>query len=361
MKLLEGQSKRLEEKAMYRRNRRNRKRYRKPRFNNRKKIKGWLAPSIQHKLDSHIRFVEYLQSILPISKIIIEVAQFDIQKIKNPNIEGKECQEGDQLGYWNLREYILHRDSHTCQLCKKKNLPLQVHHIGYHQGDRTDRPSNLVALCVSCHSPSNHQGILKNLKPKLKTFKDATFMTTIRWKLVNALKAEHTYGYITKNNRIAQGLEKTHYNDAFIIANGKDQKRAKPKYFKQVRRNNRSLEKFYDAKYVDIRTSKKASGQELYSGRTTRNKNHNTENLHKYRGEKLSKGGRSIRKARYFYQPNDLVKYQGQIYVVKGSQNLGKYVALKGLKKVINTAELTPCMFSKGICIANSSPSNLLV
>ena len=80
----------------YRRSRRNRKtRYRKVRFNNRKKKENWLAPSIQQKIDSHLTMIEKVNKILPISKIIVEVASFDIQKIKNPNISGKEYQEGE--------------------------------------------------------------------------------------------------------------------------------------------------------------------------------------------------------------------------------------------------------------------------
>jgi hypothetical protein len=86
--LLKGQSERLKEKSMYRKQRRSRLRYRTPRFDNRTIPKGWLAPSIQHKYESHLRFIAYLQSILPISKIIIEVANFDVQKIKNPKISG---------------------------------------------------------------------------------------------------------------------------------------------------------------------------------------------------------------------------------------------------------------------------------
>ena len=74
LKLLTGMSERLKERAMYRNNRRSRTRYRPPRFDNRRRAKGWLAPSIQHKLDSHIRLVNILTSILPITEIIVEVA-----------------------------------------------------------------------------------------------------------------------------------------------------------------------------------------------------------------------------------------------------------------------------------------------
>ena len=161
LEFLSGMSERLKERAMYRRNRRARKRYRPPRFNNRRRAKGWLAPSIQHKLDSHIRLVDILTSILPVTEIIVEVANFDIQAIKNPSISGIAYQQGQQAGFWNLREYILHRDGHKCQNtnCKNKSKEkiLQIHHIGYWKKDRTDRPSNLITLCTKCHTPKNHK------------------------------------------------------------------------------------------------------------------------------------------------------------------------------------------------------------
>jgi hypothetical protein len=86
------------------------------------------------------------EALMPITETIIEVAAFDIQKIKvNCEIEGKEYQEGEQLGFWNLREYILHRDNHKCQHpdCKNKAKSpiLEVHHIGFWKKDRTDRIS----------------------------------------------------------------------------------------------------------------------------------------------------------------------------------------------------------------------------
>ena len=99
VKLLQGVKKRLQEKSNYRKNRRSRLRYRKPKFNNRKRKEGWLAPSIQHKLDAHTQFIEQLRKILPIKHISVEVANFDIQKIKNPNIKGKEYQNGEQKSF----------------------------------------------------------------------------------------------------------------------------------------------------------------------------------------------------------------------------------------------------------------------
>lgn len=355
VKLLQGMSERLKERVMYRRQRRNRLRHRKPRFDNRvsSKKEGWLAPSIQHKFDSHIRFINLLKTILPITDVVIEVANFDTHKLKNPDIEGVGYQQGEQQGFFNLREYILYRDNYTCQLCGRKDLPLEVHHIGFWKQDRTDRPSNLITLCIKCHTPKNHQesGKLWGLKPILKTLKEATFMSTVRWKLVNTFNCKHTYGYMTKSKRIALGFEKTHYNDAFCAADGTNQVRTKPIMFEQIRRNNRSLEKFYDAKYIDIRTGKVVTGQELFNGRRTRNKNYNAENLHKYRGQKVSKGQRRIRTQRYFYQPKDIVIYNGKKYTVKGVQNKGTYIKLDELKNPVKINLVKPYEFRKGFCV----------
>ena len=299
-----------------------------------------------------------MKSILPVTKIKIEVANFDTKKLKNPEIEGKQYQQGEQHGYWNLREYIMHRDNHTCQnpSCKNKAKEqiLEVHHVGYWKGDRSDRPGNLITLCDKCHVPANHQedGFLYSWEPELKSFKPQTFMATVRWRLVNALGCEYTYGYITKSKRIALGLSKSHVNDAFVIAGGGEQDRAESCTINQYRRNNRSLQKFYDAKYIDIRDGKVKSGQKLFSGRRKRNKNLNGENLRKYRGHKVSKGRRSIRKQRYFYQSKDLVKYEGKIYQVAGVQNKGAYIKLNGLPKPVKTELVKPYRFMKGLCVA---------
>ena len=352
--LLEGMVERNKERAMYRRNRRSRIRFRKPRFHNRKKKEGWLAPSIQHKLDSHIRIIELVKSILPIHKTVVEVGNFDTQKILNPSIQGLDYQEGVQKDFFNLREYILYRDGHQCQNqnCKNKskNPILVLHHIIFRSNGGSDAPWNLITLCNKCHTPKNHQGFLKDWKPKIKPLKPATFMSIVRWRLVNTLECEHTYGYLTKSKRIEHQIEKSHVNDAFVIAGGQNQTRFPDYTVQQVRRNNRSLDKFYDAKYIDSRTGEKVSGQDLFSGRTKRNKNTNGENLRIYRKEKVSKGRRSIRKKRYMFQPNDWVVWKGQYHFVVGSQNKGAYVKLKDSKKLAKPTELRLLKSGKGFC-----------
>ena len=358
---MKGMSERLKERLMYRNQRRNKLRHRKPRFDNRKREKGWLAPSIQHKLDTHILVIEMLKSVLPISQMSIEVADFDIQKIKNPSIEGKKYQQGEQHGFSHLRQYILHRDKHQCQNpnCqnKAKQPILQIHHLGYWKEDRSDRPGNLITLCSKCHVGKNHKkkGFLFGWQPKIKSFRPETFMSTVKWRLV-AFADEVTFGCITKVKRSEYKLEKSHHNDAFVIAGGSNHNRCDTKIIEQIRRHKRSMEQFYDAKYLDIRTGEKASGSELHSGRRTRNKNHNTENLRAYRSHKVSKGQRRIKTKRYPYRQGDLVMFEKQVFSVIGMQNKGKGVKIAnypGVKnKVVKPSKVTPIQKRGGLCYA---------
>ena len=354
-KLLEGRVERNEERRKYRRQRRGRKRYRAPRFDNRRKPEGRLAPSIQHKLDSHVRLVNLIKTILPVTEVVVEVANFDIQAIKTPGIQGREYQQGEQAGFWNLREYILHRDGHRCQnpecMNKDRTPVLQVHHIRFWKNDKTDRPGNLITLCDKCHRPENHKedGFLWGWQPALNSFRPETFMTTVRWRLTEQLRARPTFGYVTKDRRIGLKLPKTHANDAFCIAGGTSQTRCPEIRMEQVRRNNRCLRKFYDAQYVDRRTGKYASGQDLNCGRRTRNKNKNGENLRVYRGPKISKGRYQLRTKRYPFQPGDVVLNDGKRYVVQGTQNHGDYVRLRALSKPVRADRLNPVHYGKGL------------
>lgn len=242
----------LSTRRQNRRTRRNRKtRYRKPRFNNRRHKEGWLAPSVQNKVDSHLTVIRKVHEILPITKVIVEVASFDIQKIKNPTISGTEYQQGEQLNFWNVREYVLFRDSHICQCCKGKSKDkiLNVHHI---ESRKTggNAPNNLITLCETCHT-GYHKGIIKLPKTihRGMSFKDATFMGIMRWAFYNKLKEIYpnvslTYGYITKNTRIRNSLPKEHYIDARCISgNPKAISDGMVYYQKKVRCHNRQIHK----------------------------------------------------------------------------------------------------------------------
>lgn len=234
-----------------RRTRRNRLRHRKPRFNNRVsfKNKGWLAPSVENKVHTHMFVVKNVCKILPVLNIVVETASFDTQKIKHPDIQGEEYQQGGQLGFWNVREYVLWRDGHECQYChgKSKDPVLNVHHL---ESRKTggDTPSNLITLCETCHK-AYHRGEFELKIKRGKPLRDAAFMGIMRWSFYKRLKKEYpnvsmTFGYITKNTRITNNLPKEHYVDARCIS-GHPQAKPMGYYFyqKKVRCQNRQIHK----------------------------------------------------------------------------------------------------------------------
>lgn len=248
----------LSARRALRRVRRNRKtRYRKARFDNRVhgKNKGWLAPSVRQKIDSHITVVDKVCKLLPITNIVVEVASFDIQKIKNPDISGTDYQQGEQLGFWNVREYVLFRDGHECQCChgKSKDKVLNVHHIESRQIGG-DAPNNLITLCETCHK-GYHKGtvILPKTIHRGMRFNDAAFMGIMRWAFYNKLKKRYAsqnipvsmaYGYVTKNTRIKHDLPKEHFIDARCISGHPDAAPSNEVFYqKKVRCHNRQIHK----------------------------------------------------------------------------------------------------------------------
>ena len=184
-----------------RRTRRNRLRYRKARFSNRvaSKHKGWLAPSVENKIQTHLFFVEKIHKFLPITNIIVETAAFDIQKIKNPSISNEDYQQGEQLNFFNVREFVLFRDNHTCQHCKGKSKDniLNVHHIESRKVGG-DVPNNLIILCETCHKAC-HKGEIELKVKRGASFRDAAFMGR------NLLNEK--YSFISKNIQKYAGTE----------------------------------------------------------------------------------------------------------------------------------------------------------
>lgn len=216
--------KKLASRAEMRKTRRSRKtRYRESRFDNRRRNEGWLAPSIRNKVESHLKVIRLVHSLLPVTKTTIEVAQFDAQKIKNDKIQGIEYQQGEQMCFWNVREYVLARDGHKCQHCKGKSGDkiLNVHHI---ESRKTggDAPNNLITLCGTCHK-AYHRGELELKVKRGTSLRDAAVMNIMRWAVYGQAKQDFcnvhlTYGYITKHTRVHYGIEKTHCADAFCIS-----------------------------------------------------------------------------------------------------------------------------------------------
>ena len=215
----------LKKRKAYRNNRRARKtRYRKPRFNNRTRKKGWLPPSVQSKVDSTIKEIRFIRSILPITKVVIEKCAFDIHKLTDPTVYGYKYQQGPQYGYENVKAYVLARDKYKCKACKgkSKSVYLQVHHIIFKSKGGTDAPKNLLTLCATCHNKV-HKSKLKLTKRQLQVNTlDATQVSIVSKRIIDYLKASDTkyrvtYGYETKIKRRVLHLKKDHHLDAVAI------------------------------------------------------------------------------------------------------------------------------------------------
>ncbi len=227
-------------------------RYRAPRFNNRRKPEGRLAPSTRQKVLSHVKLIEDIAKFLPISEVVIEVAQFDIQRIKNPDIAGTEYQQGPQLDFLNVRKYVLWRDGHECQCChgKSKDRVLSIHHV---ESRKTggNSPDNLVTLCETCHDAYHKGKIELKLKHGFRPLRDAAAMNVMRWEVLrqaemalHSVPVRHTYGYITKNTRIRAGLPKSHTVDALCIAGHPTARQVDTVFtLRQLRRHNRKVMK----------------------------------------------------------------------------------------------------------------------
>jgi 5-methylcytosine-specific restriction endonuclease McrA len=216
-----------------RRRRRGNLRYRQPRFLNRgNKGKCWIAPSLQHRVDTVSAWVQRFQKLAPITGIAQEFVRFDLQQLENPEISGIHYQQGTLAGY-ETREYLLNKWGRECAYCGVKNVPLQVEHIHPKAKGGSDRISNLTLACQPCNQQKGAQEInvflakdpqrIARIQAQAKRpLKDAAAVNTTRWALFNTLQATGLpvttgSGGLTKFNRMRLGIPKTHALDAACV------------------------------------------------------------------------------------------------------------------------------------------------
>ena len=247
-----------------RRGRRHRKtRYRAPRFNNRvhSKHKGWLAPSVEVKIQEHITAIHRICRRLPITKIVVETAELDTQRLK-AMLEGKplpvgiDYKRGEMYDEYNVRQYVLKRDNYTCQHCgargsAEKGIKLHVHHLETRQTGG-NAPNNLITLCKDCHTALHDGKITLKLdkKKRGKPLRDSAFMGIMRKTLLSRIRKEvaipvvETQGYITKLLREENHIQKSHTNDARCIAGCPKALPCDTTYHtKAIRHHNRKIHK----------------------------------------------------------------------------------------------------------------------
>ena len=223
----------LSDRRAVRRNRRNRKtRYRKPRFLNRTRPRGWLPPSLQSRVENIRTWAKRLAGCTPIRSFAVETVRFDMRKMVNPEISGVEYLQGELLGY-EVREYVLEKWNRQCAYCGKTGVPLESEHIVPRSEGGSNRVSNLTLACVPCNREKGNRPVEEFLakKPellaKIKRFakqplKDAAAVNATRYAVGNTLKSfgfpvSFWSGGRTKYNRTKQGYKKEHWTDAACV------------------------------------------------------------------------------------------------------------------------------------------------
>ncbi len=223
----------LDSRRAIRRSRRNRKtRYRQARFDNRARPKGWLPPSLMHRVYTALTWVKRLIRFAPVTGIAYESVRFDMQLMQNPEISGIEYQQGTLAGY-EIREHFLDKWGRACAYCDATDKLLQIEHVVSKSKGGTDRVSNLVIACKDCNEKKGTQDIhnfLAHDKPRLgriinqlkSPLKDAAALNATRYALRDelfklGLPVETGSGGRTKFNRVNQGYPKADWIDAACV------------------------------------------------------------------------------------------------------------------------------------------------
>jgi 5-methylcytosine-specific restriction endonuclease McrA len=225
-------SARLTARRALRRRRRSHLRYRAPRFANRTRPQGWLAPSLRHRLDTILSWVRRLRGLVPMTGIATELVRFDTQALERPGIGSVEYQQGTLAGY-EVREFLLEKFDRACAYCGATDVPLNIDHIQPRARGGSNRISNLALACVRCNIEKGSQPVeeflaerptvLARIKAQAKApLQDAAAVNATRWALYDALKGtglpvEAWSGGRTKYNRCRLGIPKTHALDAACV------------------------------------------------------------------------------------------------------------------------------------------------
>ena len=218
-------------RALRRRRRGANLRYRAPRFDNRTRAAGWLAPSLQHRVDSTMSWVWRVMRWAPVSALSMELVRFDMQAMQNPEISGVEYQQGELFGY-EVREYLLEKWGRKCAYCDAAGVPLQIEHILARARGGSNRVSNLTLGCAPCNIGKDRRDVREFVKDEARLtrilskakapLRDAAAVNSTRWALLNALKktelaVETGSGGRTKWNRARLEIPKAHALDAVCV------------------------------------------------------------------------------------------------------------------------------------------------
>jgi len=222
----------LTQRRAFRRRRRGNLRYRPARFDNRTRPDGWLAPSLQHRVDTTMTWVQRLMRWTPVTSLSQELVRFDTQAMQNPEISGVEYQQGTLFGY-EVREYLLEKWGRKCAYCDADNEPLTIDHIHPRSKGGSNRVSNLTLACFPCNQRKGNRDVAEFLDRDPKRLarieaqrraplQDAAAVNSTRWALwrnlvATGLDVEVGTGGRTKWNRKRLSVPKAHCLDAACV------------------------------------------------------------------------------------------------------------------------------------------------
>lgn len=333
------------------------------RFENRNRPPKWLTPTGRHLLETHMNFVRKIENLLPVTKVVVEYGKFDPHKLVDPDVKGRQYQNGRMKGYTNESEYVLCRDKHNCQSCGRKTGPMHVHHVIWKRNEGADTPENLITLCEVCHdrvhkNPKFDQKVVNKFKGLKKRFVHATLLNGVmpqfyEWLEIRFDSASKTYGYETKNKRRKHDLPKSHWMDAYLVGIQDTEpwdQMPEPFYFKQFRRHNRAnIKRQEDRKYY-IGKKKVAVNRNKRTGQTF-------ESL----ADLVEKEGRTIlnkvtmkpatrpKRSQKSIGMGDIILFEDKRFVVKGFT--GNYLGLVGEEKYNKSMKKAKLLLkNQGIC-----------
>lgn len=197
------------------------------RFCNREREPGWLTPTANQLLLTHLNLVTKIEQILPISKIALEINKFAFMELDDHNIRPWEYQHGPLFGFESRDDAVYALQEGKCLLCGKPLIEHYHHVIPKHEHG-SDTIANIVGLCSGCHDLVHRDARAKDKLAKVhagakKKYAGTSVLNQIMPKLITRLASKDEDFTLVSAKEISfirrsSALPKDHHIDAYCIA-----------------------------------------------------------------------------------------------------------------------------------------------
>lgn len=196
------------------------------RFCNRRRNAGWLTPTANQLLQTHINAVKTIAKFLPITDIVIEANRFAFMLMDNPLTRGKEFCEGPLKGFDSVEDAIYHLQKGKCLFCS--NDIRHYHHVIPKHCGGSETIANRVGLCNYHHDlvHTNYdwqERLLSKVLGIKKKYAALGVLNQIFPQLIEQLFGVYpkhviiTDGRTTANYREDNTIPKDHHLDAYCM------------------------------------------------------------------------------------------------------------------------------------------------